>query len=323
MAEVTFRSITPVFHFKFAQDGTEFTHFGQFEDITYKVRIKRYERGTPDFEELMKYAGPGSAVEPVYYDQPATYGVIVDVSQALTDELELCSDSLESRQATRTALASLRLLASKGIRYNRTYLRRFPPHPHEGRTISLPTSNQYAISHLGRSSVLQNSKFGELRNTFDALLHRSWSNVTFRRVLDLALEYHRITFCLEAAEHSFLVLMIAFEALFRKKQGYESKASDLIAKLLSTTKSQRNGIYSEFIRDSERAFYKIRNAVAHGDLKCDDQMLKSRYKNLYQYVTEALVRLISMPDGALRPNRNYYDEVSRFINEHYRHLPST
>lgn len=325
MKTITFRSITPVLRFEFEQDDIEFSHSGQFREAMYSIRMKKYERGTPDFEDLMKYAEPyyRLGVVPVYCDVPSTYGLVVDVSQPLTDELELCSDSPESTQITRTILTSLRLHASKGLQYDLTFLTRSPPHPVGGHTISRPASIQRSIPHLGYSSVLSASEFENCRLTFNALIESRWSNSTFLKVLSLALTYHRISFCLEAIEHSFLVLMIAFEALFKKKQGYESKASDLIAKLLAMKKSDRDRIYAEFSGKAKSTFYKFRNGIAHGNPKLDRRLVKSRYSDLYKYVTKALIRLISIPDGAFRPDKNYYEELSCHINDRFEDLPSS
>ena len=69
------------------------------------------------------------------------------------------------------------------------------------------------------ASILPESEYDSCRETFDVLLGRTWHDAnTFDKVLQLAIEYHETTFALTKVEHAFLVLMVAFEALFKKSE---------------------------------------------------------------------------------------------------------
>ena len=58
-------------------------------------------------------------------------------------------------------------------------------------------------------------------------------NATSDKVLRLAMEYHRLSFTLERVEHAFLILMVAFEAMFKKEgRSNASRAAQRIGRLL-------------------------------------------------------------------------------------------
>lgn len=324
MDRITFRSITPVFRFRFDQDDAEFLQGGKFRDTTYGIVVKKYISDTADFDELIDWSPHYSVLASVFRSTPPTYGVVVDVSQGLTTRLELGSDSGESRRVTRAILDALRLHASKGLPHDRTYLLRHPPHPMSGLASAHCPVNQYRLSHLGISSpsVLLTSEFDACRSTFHTLISRHWANATFARLVGLALEYHRVAFQLEVVEHSFLLLMIVFEALFKKKgRRGQSKASDLISKLLSVKKSDRAPINTAFCGREADTFYRLRNSIAHGDPRYPRDTVKFKYRELYRYVTRALIELISIPDAELARDSNYYDELSRVLNDRFKGLP--
>ena len=90
MEPTDFRSITPIPRFELDRHGVDFSHSGEFKEGTYRIRITRYEPGTPDYRDLMECAKPIQGwplVVPVYTESSPTYGLIVDLSQVVPENL--------------------------------------------------------------------------------------------------------------------------------------------------------------------------------------------------------------------------------------------
>ena len=173
--------------------------------------------------------------------------------------------------------------------------------------------------------MLRSADFDACRSTIDVLMRKTWNeNATFDRVLRLAMEYHRLSFTLERVEHAFLILMVAYEAMF-KKDGTEnaSKSAQRIGWLLgAATKKDCKTIQKEF-NDDPNSFSKIRNQIAHGDPSLDLATVASKYPSLYRNVTTAIVKLLDLPTASLDDSKDYYDELSRYTKDRFDHLPRT
>lgn len=113
--------------------------------------------------------------------------------------------------------------------------------------------------------------------------------------------------------------MVIFEVLFKKDESEnKSQASMRISKLLSTVQKDKKKIHKEFLNK----FYDLRNSIAHGDPGLNKEMVKSKYMDLYRYLTKAIVKLIAIPDDQIDHTKDYYDEITRIIDNYYNALPS-
>lgn len=134
------------------------------------------------------------------------------------------------------AMDALRLCSSAGLEWYRTWVYPLPP---TTTTVHFfdPTTSHVRDSHLPSPSILDAGRFDECRRLFDVLLNNSWGSwAAFTNILTLAREYHRLTFTLENPAHAFLILMVIFEALFKKEHERNADlASRRIGKLLGST----------------------------------------------------------------------------------------
>jgi hypothetical protein len=334
MENITFRSLTPIFKFTLG-DNSEFLHSGTFKDASYSISLRKYAEGKPGFDELMRYADEISheKLRSIHLAPPPLHGVadyflVVDVTQSLTEDLRVNINPYESVHISNKVLDALRLHSSKGLLYCNTYLFRFPHHPQGGQATSSPLINQFVFSHLGTGlSVLYDSEFENCLTTFDILVNKKWdNNIVFDRILSFALRYHQIIFNLEAVEHAFLILMVIFESLFKDdSENNASNAANRISRLLSIKKNDYNKIRDDF-NDNDRStdpFCHIRNKIVHGDPTLDTKTIKSKYPALYQYITKAIIKLISLPDGTIDHTKNYYEEINNFVDEQFSALPAS
>jgi hypothetical protein len=151
-------------------------------------------------------------------------------------------------------------------------------------------------------------------------LARKWSaKITLDNVLQLAKEYHRTSFNLEHVTHAFLILMIVFEALFKKDENAAGRAAASIGRLLGDTQKACSAIAREF-DNAPDSFREIRNRIAHGDSNLDVEVVSHKYPALYRYVTDALVHLLALATGKVDCTKDYYDEISRIADDRYASL---
>ena len=335
MDEITFRAVTPIFYFELLPRGAEYRHSGTFKivrDGRYIVSLKRYPDEKTILDELLQYVdedarGPLLSIRTHAYID-TDYFLVVDVTYPLTDELRIAGLSRELDHIHTICLDVLRLHTSHGIVYHPSYFFHSLPHPNTGRRSlsvrSTPITNQYLFSFaVTGPSTLSESEFENCTATLETMLRRNWNDsVTFDKVLTLALEYHKTTFILQRAEHRFLLLMVICDALFKKEnERNASQAARRISELLSTTQSDQPRVQKEFFDRATQSFYRLRNAAAHGDPNLDRDNMETKYWALYHYITKAIIALISIPDGKLDWTIDYYDEISRYIENRFNGLP--
>lgn len=222
-------------------------------------------------------------------------------------------------------LQSLHLNTSNGLSYERTYSFRFPL---QNLTHSQSDYNHYNIRDLlleyGRPSILKNKKLIKCKDTFLAFLdRRKLPKSTFKTLLYMAYRYHQATFNLAEISHKFLILMVIFESLFKRKTEKASQAAKRISKLISKVQSNQKQIQKSFFDNKPDCFCNIRNNIAHGDPSLDTRMVKSKYPLLYKYITKAIIKLVEIPSGEIDPTKNYYHEVDKYINSYFSTLPSS
>lgn len=323
MDQKTFRSITPIFNFTL---GAEFHHSGTFKDANFDVCLKKYDHGEKAYDELMRYADDAArkqliSIHMLNETMSTEYFLVIDVIHPSNDDLKISRKSDESERVRNAILDSLRLHSPNGLLYDYTYYFSHPS-PYGGTAYVCPLVNQNELLHLGYGvSVLPESEFESCRSTFNILLNKEGNAInTFDKLLRLAIEYHKAVFNFQAIEHGFLILIVIFEVLFKKDESENrSQASVRISKLLSTVQKDQKKIHKEFSVNTNN-FYGLRNSIAHGDPSLDKEMVKSKYMDLYRYLTKAIVKLIAISDGQIDHTKGCYDEISRIIDHYYNTL---
>lgn len=329
---LTFRYVTPVF--RFSHFGN-FEYSGEYKDAKYIISLKGYgDEMSPtvlpevDRKELFKYAPEGTLNDFIFIHRSERFFppltnvmLVVDVIQPLSEDRKVSSQTREAAEIFHSILSSLRLHTSSGLDYEHSYLFR---EPIIGHTIIKPHTVPILFSHLGHglSSVPQD-QHGPCINTFEILLNQKLDeSTTFGKILNLALDYHRTCLTLEDVNHAFLILMVAFEALFKKTEEKNVDcASGRIARLISTSRAECQNIREQFYGESDDAFTKLRNSIAHGDTSLDYKTVKSSFPIVYKYVTKANIALIQLPLGEI--GEQYYDDLNSYVDRRFSELPAT
>lgn len=326
-AEFVQRSLTPVYNYRI--DGAPaFKHSGSHGSLRFDSLLRPCPPPTnwPDVAESAKPSVREEIERRVRYDSDhfgttASHFLTTDVAGPADVGGVAWNTSYEIHALV---VYGLCLHSTGGMQRHGRYSYWLPPAPYGGVNYNSYYSRQFPFPHLGRVSVLQAAAFDACRNTIDVLMRKTWGSATFDKVLLLAMEYHRLSFTLERVEHAFLILMVAFEAMFKKEtEDNASKAAQRIARLLGATKRGCQGIQKEFNDDPVDSFCKIRNRIAHGDPNLNLATVESKYPSLYRHVTAAIVALLNLPPGSLDDKKDYYDEISRLTERRFLGLPNS
>lgn len=321
---ITFRSVTPLFNFQM-DDGQEFRYHGDVNGASFEVTLKKYPAGPESFAELVKYADVKrqKSLEQIHLSpngliKPADYFLVADVTHPAKG-LEVHANTKESVEVAQAVLDSLRLNTTKGIIRFKTYLWRSVPDTFHGSSSPSVTQSPFS-NHLGLGpSVLQPSAYERCRETA-AVLMQPWDDtITLERVLQMAMSYHDVTFTFLEPKHSFLLLMIIFEALFKGPEEDTPIAVSRLSQLLAQDRTERRLIDRRF-RNGASSYTKIRDSIAHGDVSLESAAVKECYPGLYNYVTKAITQLLLMRNGVFDPNQDYYDEISRISKGRFANL---
>ena len=104
--------------------------------------------------------------------------------------------------------------------------------------------------------------------------------------------------------------MIIFEALFKGLDEGTPEAVTRLSGFLAQDKTERKLINRRFSR-GKSSYTKIRDSIAHGDVRLASATVKKYYPDLYSYITEAITQLLPMRNGLFDPNQDYYEEIAR------------
>lgn len=321
MALMTFRSVTPVFRFGGLGPGSEYRTHGRFHGADYEVLFQRIPPGPGGFRRLTKGASPGTKERLTSLHVHGAFGVadhfvVVDVaydlsrmSRAEARDFKKHGNTRESATLGRAVLDALRLHCTAGLLVDRSYEWSWPWWA-LGSSSSSRLIPQFRFSHLGTGeSTLPTPAHRALDRTIRAMARREYarSSGVLNHVLDLALEYHRVAFNLEHTTHAFLILMMAFEALFKAdERSNAGRAASLLAKLIASTGEEEAQIVGDFTGQLPDGLIKIRNGVAHGDPEITRDMARERYPVLYRYVTRALTEIVVMPKRIVDDSQGYH-----------------
>lgn len=327
--EFRFRHITALFDFQI--DGADsFVHSGQAQGATYDITILRCDDFGAHLDQIAKYSDNGVRQQLIEHKinqwsmRPrARHCLLFDITHPVGSLTDDASQSPMFGSVHSAIMEALRFYSSAGVAWTRTYFYRYPPcHPGLLSWIE-PTTTQVHPGHPGSPSVLRQSDFAACRQLFQLLLVRDWNDGTaFSNILNLAREYHRLAFTLENVAHAFLILMVIFEALFKRDETEKnaSKAAQRISRLLGSTKTACMDIQTEFNDDPVNSFCKIRNRIAHGHPSLSVPIVTAKYPSLYRYVTQAILTLMFLPAGTIDHKKDYYDEIERTVQDRFNGL---
>jgi hypothetical protein len=332
LPEVVFRMLTPVF--RYTIEGTIlFTHSGNHGSARFEIELRRYAVNPTNWAEVTKHASEGIREmlrqRAIHISQHffgcAEHFLLTDVIHPAGSVSNENGGTTECLTVQDAVVDALRLHSSAGLPFHETYRFRDPPTEHQGLGIATPNTRQSRFTRLGDPSVLRSHEFDACRSTIDRLLTKTCNeSSTFDKVLRLAMEYHRLAFTLERVEHAFLILMVAFEAMFKMRdEANASGAAQRIGRLLGTTKAECMRIQKEFCGNRGDCFSKIRNEIAHGDTGLSLATVASKYPSLYRHVTAAIVKLLNLPHGSVDETKDFYDEISRLAEARFFKLPKS
>ena len=297
MKDITFYSITPLFSFQLEPKTSVFSFAGIYKESRFEIKLVKPTQGPKFFDELMPWADEKTRKSCKHISfppsmiivGPATSYLTVDVTHEYKDELRVASNTLECVRIGPSILNALRLISSRGLLEYGSYY--FSSTKRSSRFYTSSVIAQFPFSHLGHgSSRLREADFPTCQSLFETLLHKLHnSGRKSDKLLELALQYHKVAFNLEKVEHCFLILMIIFESMFKKSsEGNISKAAKRIGEKLGHTRAEKDSIRKDFDSNSANTFGKLRNSIAHGDSRLDLQIVIDKYPTLYGYVTRAI-----------------------------------
>lgn len=322
---ITFRSVTPLFNFVM-EEGVEFRYEGRLNNVEFAVTLKRYPPVPESAEELMKYADErerqhlnGMHMAPPGHSgfPPTEYFLVADFTHPAKG-LEVHGNTYESVFVNQAVLDSLRINASKGIVRFTSYHWRSVPSIGFSTSLPMVTPARFSL-HLGHEpSVFASSAFNNCR-AIAGVLATPWDDtIQFDKVLREAMSIHGVTFALLEPKHSFLLLWIIFEALFRDHDEDTAVAVKRLSHLLARDKNERRLIARRFEKGN-LSFTKIRNSIVHGDVSRDSATVKKYYPGLYSYITRAITELLLMKgSGEFNLKQEYLTEISRVSQERYK-----
>ena len=353
--EVVFRSVTPVFHYKIEGDAT-FTHSGGYKGGRFQVELSPSTPSQAAVDELFKYAtqqdkerifnqnvsgfplmgdiqcflivdefyprnlaqipiGKQTIEAPIADGKGGTSGTVrLEIGNAVVE----ITNKIEIHEA---AMTVFRLHSSAGFLCHQTYQLRRPPAL--GINTSHPNTPQSRRIHTGAVSLLRQTDFDSCRFTIDRLLANPLGDsTTLEKVLLLGMQYHRSTFDFNHTSHAFLVLMVVFEALFKKEEEGVNKAASRIGRLLGATKKESQDIFKAFDNPEPDVLCKIRNQIAHGNPSLSKATVETKYPILYKHVTSAIIALLNLPLGVFHDTKDYYDELSFYVDNMFKNLPA-
>jgi hypothetical protein len=292
-SEVLFRVITPVFGHRI--EGTDrFMHSGRSGTERFEITLLPYQAFCAEVfpsydQEMVACLQEHRAQFWEGFPVGASHFLLTDVIYPGVMDLNDPAKAPSYGRIQAAVMDALRLRSSAGIVWHLTFVFTRPRTIYGSRMVTLyPSTRQRLLGrHLGPESVLLAADFAACQRTITTLLGKTWSDtVTFDKVLGLALEYHRLSFTLEQVAHAFLILMVAFEALFKKDDNV-SKAAKWIGRAVSGTKKGCKDIQKAFNTDPV-SFRTIRNQIAHGDTSLNVATVRANYPDLYRYLTAAI-----------------------------------
>ena len=309
--QIIFKHITPLFNF--VQGDSEFAHSGNVNDTEYKIYIMKMSANAENFEEIIKFADPSikNSLQSIHVSSTyltTNYFLITEVFLPNIAKYKSSENTIECIQIYSTIIKALQLSTTSGIRIDKTYTYRYPFIQDLG---SLGINGQNINDNPFKHNTEEISQFNyehysSCINVFNNLLDLESSNSQFSKIINLSLNYFTTTFKMQFTEHSFLILMSIFEAIF--KIDYKDKtenAKKRIAKLLSSSEEEYIKIVDEFGSPTSNGYIGLRNKIVHGDISLNQEILRDSFDQLYFRMRIAIIKIIT-EGGCLKDVDDFY-----------------
>ncbi len=140
------------------------------------------------------------------------------------------------------------------------------------------------------------------------------------KILTTALEYYYLSSTMTEIRTIFLYLMIAFEALFKKREGDStSAASSRIANLLANTKHESN-VIKRFLWSggSTSGCCQVRNQIVHGESSAPTWEMFWKLRYILQH---AILRISELILSSHIHREQYYESLNVYINNRFAQFP--
>jgi hypothetical protein len=140
-------------------------------------------------------------------------------------------------------------------------------------------------------------------------------------ILTLALGYYYLSSTMTEFRTIFLYLMIAFEALFKKRdENSASRASARMATLLAETKAQYSDL-TGFLWGTNKApgCCKVRNHIVHGE---SASLPKEMFWQLRALMRSSIQRLCYLILSSQIDRYDYYGSLDKYVNSKFVALPT-
>ena len=87
-------------------------------------------------------------------------------------------------------------------------------------------------------------------------------------------------------------------------------------------KKESQDIFKAFDNPEPDVLCKIRNQIAHGNPSLSNATVETKYPILYKHVTYAIIALLNLPLGVFHDTKDYYDELSFYVDNRFKNLPA-
>ena len=331
LEKLQFRTITPLFNFSLEDENSKFTYKNKLNDCEFELTIEKYGKGPVEYNRILAI--------PDDYTKKRLVSLHNDKDYGHTDYFLCCNlfyfndvhinaeNTEETNELSNSVIQAIRAVSSRGLDSRYTYILRKPFHPlhytnvkEEDATKSFGnciTISPLCFPHIfgpliGELSILKKETYEVLTKEIEYFLRKK-EDSRFNRLLSLSYSNYYYSFVVENAAHSFLLLIISCDALFKKPINEDgSNASSRIARLLAKDKYEMKSIRKQFWSNDD-SFYKIRNRIAHGDPDIDLHFIKEKAKELFHYMQSALI-LLSTDIYELLDN-NYYEALDNLLKK--------
>ncbi len=296
---ITFRAITPLHNFTLWTErdggfhrGGSFHESGMFEKTPYTVRIVRALG--EELSALVLSADNEHIISDLVLPDTGVpfedYYLVADVVTPATEETAVSSNTMELLRVNQAFLEAMHVHAKGGLIVSDTFWLKSPA-SHSGsmnrsRGLGAGRPNGFLF---GPTSIFDGGYPG-LAESFRLFLSEPWGESQFGRVLELAMNSMRLHGCCGTREHAFLLLMVAFEAMFKASTENSDRAAKRIAEFLCTSSRAKKKVVQKAFTTAGTGFRDLRNSVAHGDLPACN--LKSSLPKLRGLMQGAIVRLL-------------------------------
>lgn len=301
---VSFRCFVPLFNLE--SDQFQFT--GTFEDTKYTIDLLRISEGCRELED---FAPPNlcEAIDAHIFKDSIFYvrgrkqvSVLkIETTQPISKDLEVSTNSWELLDIEEAIVTAINLTSTLGLNNKVSYTIRLSPtiigntafEPNDGFSWSKPKSTPQPFNYAGKQSS-RIEKTEETEELFNYLLKFKRNDLSkSQRIFKLAYTYFRTSFTLSHIEHSYLMLMIVFEALFKEKeiQGAK-KAAKLLKEIVygDHERSVKKEVQQSFIKEPN-GFIDLRNQISHGEI-VEYQTIKPIYPQLFEIIKESLKKIL-------------------------------